>query len=82
MLPCLCALLLLWSLSAPAQTPPVPRENLCSIEGKVVRADTGEPLAKSRLTLLENTEKGKGFSALTDAAGKFEFKDIPRASTT
>ena len=74
-------------ITAPGQTgaPAAPRpevkpEDLCTLEGKVVSAATGEPVRKANL-ILRGTEMGPSsypvsYTTTTDASGKFAMKDI------
>ncbi len=64
------------SIAQPATAP----EDLCTIEGQVVNAVTGEPVRKARLNLNRSEPTPGGFPAsyttVTDAAGKFAMKDL------
>jgi protocatechuate 3,4-dioxygenase beta subunit len=58
---------------APAPSP----ANLCTVQGVVVRLDTGEPLRKARVQLWsQGNLDDQGMIAITDAAGRFELKGI------
>ncbi len=56
-------------------------KQLCLISGTVLRADTGEPLPKARVTLIaEDEDFAKSRMAWSDAAGHFEMAEILPAS--
>ena len=60
----------------PKATPPDP-EKLCTLEGKVVHAITGEPLRKARLTVVSPGGESRGPQAATsDAEGKFRIVNV------
>ncbi len=76
--------LLFWFLqiATPAQktTPPNPAD-LCTIQGVVIQAGTGEPLHKAIVEATPeekkaNQEEPEGGSAETDAMGRFEIKGL------
>jgi hypothetical protein len=56
------------------------QQALCTIEGVVRQADTGEPLKKALLTAFASTPRGNGpmnpVTASTDAEGKFRLTNI------
>ena len=68
----------------PAPTTPAPptAEDLCSIQGAVLNAVTGEPLKKATLNLMRTDmapdvmSMPSSYSTSTDSAGKFAMKDI------
>jgi hypothetical protein len=69
---------LAWAAQSGAQSQP---EDLCSIEGQVFNAASGEPVRKANLVLRRvNTGPAApgnySYSTASDAAGKFVMKDI------
>jgi hypothetical protein len=60
---------------AAQQTPTLPAPK-GSIEGVILRADTGEPLRKAWVTLHGARERGGSEGALSDTSGRFSLKDI------
>lgn len=61
------------------EAPPVPPEDLCTVEGRVTNAATGEPLTKTTLLMVRAAGGGgrrQPYSASTDAEGRFKLKDI------
>lgn len=69
------ALLLLWPLASPAQ--PAAPSALSAIEGRVVNAATGEPVAKASLLLVRtDNDWSHNYSGSSDAAGKFVIRDV------
>ncbi len=63
--------------SAPAKTADSPAAT--KVSGRVTQADTGAPLRKVNVSLLQATLRGRGesFHATTDGAGRFEIADVP-----
>jgi hypothetical protein len=51
----------------------------CSVAGTVVRKSTNEPIHFARVTLDSDAEGQKKLRAVTDADGKFSFKDVAPA---
>jgi len=51
-------------------------EEMCTIEGVVVKATTGDPLKKAVLTLTKVEEHGQPKSAASDASGRFQLKNV------
>jgi protocatechuate 3,4-dioxygenase beta subunit len=78
------AFLLSWLflLAAPAQQTTAPNtEDLCTIQGVVIKAGTGEPLHKASVEAVPagrrtGNDQSQGGSAETDAMGRFEIKGI------
>ena len=76
----LLSLLLL--LAAPAQQPTTPNPaDLCTIQGVVMKAGTGEPVHKATVDAWpagnrRGTDQSQGGSAETDAMGRFEIKGL------
>ena len=58
--------------SAPAEKPP----EKCVVSGQVVKAGTGEPLKKARVTLSKEQTRETPRSEITDAQGRFTFKEV------
>ncbi|MEO7653789.1 MAG: carboxypeptidase-like regulatory domain-containing protein, partial [Bryobacteraceae bacterium] len=53
-----------------------PAVEKASLEGRVVHAQTGEPVRKATLTLRGATSRGGALSAVSDAGGHFLIRDI------
>jgi hypothetical protein len=51
-------------------------EDLCTIEGVVVKATTGDPLKKAVLMLHKVEERAQPKNATSDASGHFQFKNV------
>jgi hypothetical protein len=53
-------------------------DNLCSIEGQVVRAVTGEPLKSARLSLVQVAapDKPRSYKAVSDDKGRFQLTGV------
>lgn len=49
----------------------------CTVQGVVVKTESGEPLKKAVVTLHEDGANNQGSSAATDATGRFEIKAGP-----
>ncbi len=49
------------------------------VSGRVLRADNGAPIRKVSVSLAQASPRGRGesFQAVTDAAGRFEFSEVP-----
>jgi protocatechuate 3,4-dioxygenase beta subunit len=76
----LLSLLFLLAAPAPQTTAPNPAD-LCTIQGVVIRAGTGEPLHKASVEAVPagsrtGNDQSQGGSAETDAMGRFEIKGI------
>jgi protocatechuate 3,4-dioxygenase beta subunit len=54
----------------------VPKEHLGELKGRVLRADTGEPLNKAIVTLIPAAQPTQGVSVRTDAAGRYQFVEV------
>lgn len=65
-----------------SQPAPTRTEDLCTVEGQVVNASTGEPLGKAAVTLRRvDSERGApgeraGYGATSEASGKFTIVNI------
>ncbi|MFZ0961250.1 MAG: carboxypeptidase-like regulatory domain-containing protein [Terriglobia bacterium] len=74
---------LLFLFAAPAQQTPTPNPaDLCTIQGVVVKAGTGEPLRKATVQAFPaanriEKEESQGGIAETDATGRFKIKGLP-----
>src|SRR5690349_6530700 len=77
------ALLLLITLAAgvaEAQTPAAP-DRQARVRGRVVAADTGQPLVRARIGLLSSASPGRPLmTTSTNAQGVYEFLDVPAAA--
>jgi hypothetical protein len=68
----------------PAETSSLNPADACTLEGRVVKLGTGEPLRKARVTLVREGQgigSGRGarpqpVTVLTSAEGEFAFKDV------
>jgi len=75
-------LLLAQAAAVTPQTPPeTPPEKKATVEGRVVKAGTGEPLKKARLTLFgaepsTSSAAGSGYGATSDANGRYVIRDV------
>lgn len=73
---------LLFQLAIPAQqTPAVNPSDLCTLQGVVIQAGTGEPLHKASVEAYpagnrRPNDEAQGGSAETDAMGRFEIKGL------
>jgi len=69
---------LLFLFAAPAQQTPTPNPaDLCTIQGVVVKAGTGEPLRKASVEARSATSgHSQANFAVTDAMGRFELKGL------
>lgn len=47
------------------------------MRGRVTRSDTGEPVPRARISLIPATGGYEPRTALTDDAGKYEFRELP-----
>lgn len=65
--------------SIPRDQPPLPRAGTGTIRGRVVRADTGEPLRRVQVHIDEWTAKDQSgpTSTMTDAQGRYELTQLP-----
>jgi len=54
----------------------LPREQFARLSGRVLRADTEQPLSKAVVTLIPAAQPVQGVSARTDSAGRFQFDDV------
>jgi len=50
--------------------------DLCTVEGVVVNAVTGDPIKNITVTLQPLGERGQASNALTDASGRFAFQEL------
>jgi Carboxypeptidase regulatory-like domain len=62
--------------SSETQQPAVKPEDMCTIEGVVLKAATGDPLKKAVLTLTKEEGRNQPKNATSDASGRFQLKDI------
>jgi hypothetical protein len=75
-------LLLSFQIAPPGQQPPAPNPaDLCTIQGVVEAAGTGEPLHKASVDAFpvanrRSNNQPQGGGAITDASGRFEIKDL------
>ncbi len=68
---------LLFLFPAPAQQTTTPNPaDLCTIQGVVIKASTGEPLHKATVEARPSGGRFNGSTAVTDAMGRFELKDL------
>src|SRR4051794_31345679 len=79
MQPRLVLALLLTSLSLPAQQKPVarPASSTYRIEGKVVDAESGGALSRTRVAIAPVTARNLPQSTISAADGSFAFLDVP-----
>ncbi len=80
------ALALLQTLATPApanspaqsdtRQPAVKPEDMCAIEGVVLKVATGDPLKKAVLTLSKVEGRDQAKHATSDASGRFQIKNI------
>lgn len=74
----LFGLLLLGGLQkGAAQQPAAKPADLCTVEGTVLAADSGQPLRKAWVSLGSAEGRGNPIADITDSAGNFTLKDIP-----
>jgi protocatechuate 3,4-dioxygenase beta subunit len=66
---------LLFLLASPAQTAQ-PALETGTVQGVVVKADTGEPLHKAVVEMWQEGVPGQRHDATTDAMGRFEVRDL------
>src|SRR6516225_10709287 len=59
-----------------ARQPAVKPEEMCIIEGVVVKATTGDALKKAVLTLTKVEERNQPKNATSDASGHFQLKNV------
>jgi hypothetical protein len=71
-----CALLLISSTGAQTRDPGARPKATSRLSGRVVAADTGQPLRRA-IVRLASPEQRENRTALTDAAGRYEFSDLP-----
>ncbi|HMD85492.1 MAG TPA: carboxypeptidase-like regulatory domain-containing protein [Terriglobia bacterium] len=71
----LLPLLFFFAAQAQQATTPNPADS-CTIQGVVVKAGTGEPLHKAIVEAQPSGGRSEGFSAVTDAMGRFELKGL------
>ena len=71
-----CALLLVSSAGAPTRDPGARPKATSRISGRVLAADTGQPLRRAAVRLA-SLEQHENRTTLTDAAGRYEFSDLP-----
>jgi protocatechuate 3,4-dioxygenase beta subunit len=70
---------LLFLLISPAQAPQSPvgkPVDVCTVQGVVHKADTGEPLRKASVEMWQEGAVGQRHSAATDSMGRFEFRNL------
>ncbi len=60
------------------QDQPTRPEDLCTVEGQVVNALTGEPVKKVQISMTNHMGRGhaNGFGAVTDAGGRFVVENV------
>jgi Carboxypeptidase regulatory-like domain len=63
-------------------SPAAPDKNNCTVSGTVLRLDTGEPLKKAKVSLLDNAKGENSAIDITDEKGHFLFEDRPPGSYT
>ena len=68
-------LLCLLPLAVAAQSP-TPPGDLCSVEGRVVNAVTGEPVKKATVVLRRFTPPSLAYSTVSDSDGRYAMKNI------
>src|SRR5579859_4833713 len=59
-----------------ANPQPTKPEDLCSVEGQVLNALTGEPLKKAQITMSKDGDSGTEHGTATDAGGHFMVPDL------
>ena len=70
------------STQQPVQAQPTKPEDLCSVEGQVVNAVTGEPIRRADISLIRSeprqgeTGPPTSYSAQSNSSGQFAMKDI------
>jgi protocatechuate 3,4-dioxygenase beta subunit len=69
-------LVLLAGPAQAAQNPVVNPATACTVQGVVLRADTGEPLRKADVEMWEEENPGQVSDAATDSMGRFELKNL------
>jgi Carboxypeptidase regulatory-like domain len=73
---------LLQAVSVPAQSPPAAsaspaaESQKCSVSGTVFRKDTGEPLSKAKVQLVNREKWEESTFDLTDSQGNFQVNDL------
>ena len=72
------ALLLAWLL--PAQAPQTKPEELCTVEGVITDAVTGQPVRKASVVIAKTFTSRDRYTATTDAAGKYRVESVPPGS--
>jgi Carboxypeptidase regulatory-like domain len=76
-----CLLLFAASLAAQTDSPQknssAPDKDKCTVSGTVLRLDTGEPLKKAKVSLLDNAKSENSVIDITDEKGHFRFEDRP-----
>ncbi|HOK46590.1 MAG TPA: carboxypeptidase-like regulatory domain-containing protein [Bryobacteraceae bacterium] len=65
-----CGLLIAACLTGAAQ-----QQELCTVEGRVVKAGSGEPLSRARV-LLQKVNSRDGYSASTNESGRFVIQNV------
>jgi Carboxypeptidase regulatory-like domain len=63
-------------------SPAAPDKDKCTVSGTVLRLDTGEPLKKAKVSLLDNAKSENSAIDITDEKGHFLFEDRPPDSYT
>ncbi|MGE5570722.1 MAG: carboxypeptidase regulatory-like domain-containing protein [Rhodospirillales bacterium] len=67
-----CGLLIAACLTGAAQ-----QEERCTVEGRVVKAGTGEPLSKAKILLQKTDSRDAFYSASTNESGRFVIQNVP-----
>ena len=70
------ALVFAQNATQPNPQAPVKPEDLCSVEGVISNALTGDPIKNISVTLQPLGGRADGSSALTDVSGRFAFRDL------
>ena len=65
------ALILLFAVPLAAETPAVEQTEKCAIEGAVMAAGSGAPLARAEVTISREDSSGPTVAVITDAAGRY-----------
>ncbi|MGE5327339.1 MAG: carboxypeptidase regulatory-like domain-containing protein [Deltaproteobacteria bacterium] len=62
--------------AASTQSPAASRPDLCTVEGTIIAADTGQPLRKAWVSLHKAEGRGDAQGAGSDASGHFVIKNV------